>query len=249
MSTLDGTARGGNGRGADWRSATTTERRRPWSGVGAVGAVGIAYSASWIIGLCSWPANPAVTLNADGVTSAFAAHSGIAAVQYTFTEGLPAAGLAVVAVALSRAAAGAASDGQAGGRPGPLSRLVLTAGVLAAAVSTVQWVLGLVLATVAAPHGEHAASLTLFQIVNRLDGVKMFLLAGLAAGGTALARRAVLPRWLGVSGTVLAVLLLGSGVGYLLLNPTLAPLAYVDGPLLLFWVTGTAVVSGRRRRA
>jgi len=64
----------------------------------------------------------------------------------------------------------------------------------------------------------------------------------------ALARNAVLPRWLGVVATLLAVVILGSGIGYLLLIPALAALAYVSGPLLLVWVTGVGLRLGRQRR-
>jgi hypothetical protein len=201
--------------------------------IGPIGAIGIAYSASWVAGLCSWPSNPSVTSTARDVTTTFAAHSGAAVAQYTLTEGLPAVGLAVLAVALGRRAGA--------------GRATVLAGLLAAAVSALQWVLGLILAGVTAPHGSTSASLTLFQIVDRMDGVKMFLLAGLAAGGVAVARRGALPRRLGVTGGVLAALLVGSGIGYLLLAPALTPLAYLDGPLLLVWVTATSIVLGRRR--
>ena len=202
--------------------------------MGLVGAVGVGYTASWIAGLCTWPSNPPVTSSAADVVSTFAAHETVAALQYTLTEGLPAIGLAVVGIALARAAR---------------SRPALLTGTAAALVSAVQCVLGVLLATVTAPHGHAAASLNLFQIVNRLDGVKMFLLAGLAISGVAVARRGMLPRWLGVAGIVLAALLVVSGVGYLTLNSTLAPVAFIDGPLLLVWVTGTAIVLGRTSAA
>ena len=50
----------------------------------------------------------------------------------------------------------------------------------------------------------------------------------------------------GVAGVALAVValalaLLVSGIGYLLLSSTLAPAAFVSGPLLLAWVTATGI--------
>jgi hypothetical protein len=87
----------------------------------------------------------------------------------------------------------------------------------------------------------------LFAAVNRLDGVKMLALAAMAAGGAVLVRRTrLLPSWQGYLGFLLAVALVVSGAGYLLLSSALAPAAFVSGPLLLVWVTATGISLGRR---
>jgi len=74
----------------------------------------------------------------------------------------------------------------------------------------------------------------------------MLALAAMAAGGAALVRRThLLPGWLGYLGALLAVALVVSGIGYLLLSSALAPAAFVSGPLLLVWVTATGIWLGR----
>jgi hypothetical protein len=70
----------------------------------------------------------------------------------------------------------------------------------------------------------------------------MLALAAMAASGAALVRRTrLLPGWLGYLSALLAAALVVSGVGYLLLSSTLAPAAFVAGPLLLVWVTATGI--------
>lgn len=81
--------------------------------------------------------------------------------------------------------------------------------------------------------------------MNRLDGVKMFLLAALALSARTLFRRGELPVWLGRTGFALAAAIAASGIGYLLLNPTMALFAWASLPLLLVWITGSAVALGR----
>jgi len=56
-----------------------------------------------------------------------------------------------------------------------------------------------------------------------------------------------LPRWLCGVGVALAVAIVASGVGYLLLLNGLALAAWMSLPLLMVWVTGTGVVLGSRR--
>jgi hypothetical protein len=110
-----------------------------------------------------------------------------------------------------------------------------------------------VLAGAAVPGHATGQAGTLFEAVNRLDGVKMFALAVLALAGAALAgkagvagKAALLPRWLRYAGGALAATITVSGIGYLLLIGTLAPMAYVAGVLLLVFVTGTGVALGRK---
>jgi hypothetical protein len=77
----------------------------------------------------------------------------------------------------------------------------------------------------------------------------MLALAAMAASGAALVRRTrLLPGWLGHLGVVLAVALVVSGIGYLLLSSTLAPAAFVSGPLLLIWVTAVGISPGGSSR-
>lgn len=85
----------------------------------------------------------------------------------------------------------------------------------------------------------------LWQAVNRLDGVKMFALAVLAAAAVALtAPKGPLPRWLRYASLTLAASITISGVAYLFLIQDLAVMAYVAGVALLVWVTGTGLALG-----
>jgi hypothetical protein len=197
-------------------------------------AAGIAYVAAWVTGLAIWPSNLDVAASGMKVVSAYAGHRSVAVVQDVLVEGLAAIALAVVAIALGRAA------GRRGERR--LGRIVVFAGVGAASVSLVQCVLGLVLAGVATPD----AAGTLFDVINRMDGAKMVVLAAMALAGIGLARRGVLPHWLGHVAVLLAAALVTSGVGYLLLDNALAQAAAASLPLLLIWVASTGVTLGRR---
>jgi hypothetical protein len=58
----------------------------------------------------------------------------------------------------------------------------------------------------------------------------------------------VLPRWLRAVTVPLGLALLASGCAYLTLSNGLAWTAFVSGPLLLLWVTGTGVALTARRR-
>ncbi|HEY7430828.1 MAG TPA: hypothetical protein VH641_08850 [Streptosporangiaceae bacterium] len=194
---------------------------------------GIGYTLSWLAGLSVMAPSPKLTASGAQITAALAGHGTAVAAQYTLTEGLPAVGLAIVSIALSRAAwrAGAVTA----------ARFTAAAGVTAALVSLLQFVLGATLAATTAPGTAHL----LYGAVNRLDGVKMLALAVLALAGAA---TGVLPRWLRYAAIALAVAITASGVAYLLLLPGLATLAYVSGPLLLLFITGTGIALGTTRR-
>jgi hypothetical protein len=128
------------------------------------------------------------------------------------------------------------------------SRLAAACGAGAAAVSLLQCALGVALAGWAVPAGAPGRAHLLFEAVTRLDGVKMLALAVLAAAAAHLAGRAgPLPGWLRPAGIALAATLTGSGIGYLLLNPALAALAYLSLPLLLIWVTSVGLALSRPR--
>ena len=105
----------------------------------------------------------------------------------------------------------------------------------------------LTVSVVPADHASTAAAVS--DALNRLDGVKMFLLAVMAVAGAVLARQTgLLPRWLRWAGVALAVAITASGIGYALLNNTFALAAWLSLPLLLAWVTGTGIVLGRAGR-
>ncbi len=193
------------------------------------GMTGIAYALSWIAGLSIPAPSPPLSASGAEITAALAGHGTAVAAQFTLTEGLPAVGLAVVSMALARAArrSGAATA----------ARAALVAGLAAALVSLVQFLFGIALASASGPGTAHA----LYGAVNQLDGIKMFLLAIVGLAGAA---SPVLPRWLRYTGVALAVALVCSGVPYLLLWSGGAAAAYVSGPLLLLFITGSGIALG-----
>ena len=193
------------------------------------GVTGIAFTLSWIAGLSVPAPSPKLTASGTEITAALAGHGTAVAAQFALTEGLPAAGLAIVSVALARAArrSGAAAA----------ARFACIAGVAAAVTSLAQFVLGMVLAGTSAPGPAHL----LYEAVNRLDGAKMLALAALGLAGAA---PGVLPRWLRYTGMMLALAMAASGVPYLLLLQGGADLAFVSGPLLLLFITSTGIALG-----
>jgi hypothetical protein len=200
---------------------------------------GIVYALAWVIGLAVWPSNLSVSASNAKVVDTYSSHEAAAVTQYLLVEGLAGIALAFVVLALGQAAARRGAH--------QVGRAALVAGLGAATLSVIQAVLGVVLAASAVPDGDADRAGFLFDLINRMDGVKMLALAALAIAGVGLARRAVLPRWLGYTGAALAVALVVSGVGYLLLNNTLATAAAVSLVLLLVWVPGTGIAVARSR--
>jgi hypothetical protein len=194
---------------------------------------GIAYATAWVLGLAVWPSNLDVAASNVTVLATYRAHQGAAMTQYVLVEGVAAIALAVVVIALGQAARPRGARG--------LGLAAVVAGLSAVALSLVECALGLLLAGSVAPDREAARAGQLFDLINRLDGLKMVALAVLAVAGVGLVRRAVLPRWFGYIAALLAVALIASGAGYLLLDTTLTQAVFVSGPLLLVWMTGSGI--------
>jgi hypothetical protein len=193
------------------------------------GLVGVGYSLSWIAGLAVPAPSPGFGASGKEIVAALSGHGPAVAAQFALTEGLPAAGIAVIAVALARTARRSGSPAAA--------RFALVAGLAAAVISALQFGLGLALTATSSPGSAHL----LFTSVDRLDGVKMLALAVL---GAAAATMIALPRWLRWAGIALAVAITCSGLVYLLL---IAPLAAAAGPalvLLLAFMTGCGIMTG-----
>jgi len=202
---------------------------------------GLAYSASWLVGLTVSPSSTNVRATGAEVVAAFAGHQASGAAQYVLTEGAASLALAVVVIAVGRA--GLRADA------GRAARLTMGAGLAAAAIALVQCALGLYLTMSAVPADHISAAAAVSETVTRLDGVKMFVLATMAAAGTVMARQAgLLPRWLRYTGVALVVAIIASGIGYALLNNAFALTAWASLPLLLVWVTGAGIATGRRAR-
>jgi hypothetical protein len=196
--------------------------------------------AAWVAGLAAWPANLALNATSAQVAAAHRAHVAGAATQYLLVEGLAGALLGMV---LAAGLVGRRRAQAVAGR-----RVAIGLGALAVLTSLVQCGLGLAVIAAATEH-HVAAGGELFALVNRLDGVKMLALAGVAACFAATRSPAARqPRWLTVTAVAMGVALVASGVAYVLLANPLAWTAFVSGPLLLIWVAGTGIwlTAGRR---
>ena len=195
------------------------------------GLVGIGYSLSWIAGLAVPAPSPRFGAPGAEVVAALAGHGPAVATQFALTEGLPAAGIAVISVALARTA-------RRRGAVGP-ARFALVAGLVAAIISALQFGLGLALTVTSAPGPAHL----LYASVDRLDGAKMLALAVLGAAAAAMT---ALPRWLRYTGIALAITITCSGLVYLLLAASLAAAAGPALVLLLAFMTGCGIMIGMK---
>jgi len=197
---------------------------------------GIAYVSAWAIGLAVQPSGPALDASGHELARHYADNGTSAAVQSILVHGIAAVALFAVTAGVARAGVAVAPRA---------ARLIRWAGASAAVLSAVQMAAGLLAgATVDADDTDRAANL--FEVVSRVDGLKMLALAVMAAAGVALARRAVLPHWLARVGYVLVVALVPAAVGYLSMSTTLAPAAAPALLLLLVWVCGAGVTASRR---
>ena len=192
---------------------------------------GLVCVAAWVAGLVIGPASLDVTAPGTAVVSAYAGQQGAAIAQVLLTKGVAAVALAVVVLTLGQAARGRRSR--------RIASRIEVAGLAAVVLSLVQCVHVVRLAGWVAPGGDSSRAASLFQLISRIDGVKMLLLSILAGSGMTLARRvgALLPRP-AFPRVVLTAALAGGGFRYLLLSPALAWLAYVSLPLMLIWVAG-----------
>jgi hypothetical protein len=220
-----------NDKASPWTRANHLLRLPAWAG--------ILFSLSWIIGLSLWSSSADVTKSGAELIRMVAGHEAIALVQFIFTEGLPAVTLGIVLVCLAKYAL-AADEAW-------LGRTILAAGLAAATISFMQFCLGAYICLVAVPGNRAQAAKTAFDVLNRIDGVKMLFMAVFALAGFRLIRngRARLPMWLAWAALALAAAISLSALGYLFLLDCFTPAAYVSLPLLMLWVTAVGIVLAR----
>jgi hypothetical protein len=200
-------------------------------------ALGAAYLLCWVAGLAVFGASIQVRSSGEQVLSAYAGHAAAVTTQFVLTEGV--AGLIFAAVLWQLALV-------TGGSLGQVIRLT---GLTAAAISISQCVIGVLVATRFVSRHDAVAAGAGFELLTRLDGVKMLLLA-VAAMTTAIAihrARLPLPRLLGIVAVATAAAIAISGVGYLTLDATLALAAYASLPLLVGFISGSAICLGWSR--
>ena len=207
----------------------------PGGGALAVGAVdeptrsgrsprvgALIYIGCWVVGLTMFPAGPALDEATGAVVDFYARHATASALQAGMVHGVAAVALLAVVLAMrSRGVTGA----------------TVRAGVAAVALSLVQFVLEVVRAIEA--DGKNPTTIDgLFDVVNRIDGVKMVALAVMIGTSRRALRAAGVPvaRAFGIVARATAAALVVSGVGYVVLDRTVAMAAFVSLPLLLISV-------------
>jgi hypothetical protein len=195
-------------------------------GTRGVRLAGYGFVTAWIVGLAVNPSGPAIDAPDADIAAHYSTHATSALGSEFLIHGVAAVCLGVVVAAVVRHA-------RTAGRP---SRLYERAGALAVGVSAAQALTG-----VAAVAASNAGTIgTLFDLLNRLDGVKLLLLA--AAG---LASIRILGGWAARVSAVMVLTLIVGGVGYLFLVPSVSVAAAPALLLLLVWVAS----SGRQASA
>ena len=196
-------------------------------------AAGVGYLVAWFSGLLAWPANLALDATNAQVAESYRVHAGQAATQILLVEGL--AGV-LVGIVLWRLLTTPRPMSSAAG---PARRAAVAVAGLAVVLSLAQAALGLVLVA-AADRLQITRSGELYDVFNRMDGLKMLALAVVAAY-VAASRTRPLPRWLHTTAALTALALTASGCAYLLVAGSAAWTVYLSGPLLLLWVTATGL--------
>lgn len=207
-------------------------------------AVAIAagtYLAAWLVGVVVAPASPGAFAPVAEVHAFFARHHTAALLQSVLVHGL--AGLALAGWVTAAAHRIAADDDQQ-------VRIGKIAGLAAASLSLAQLGLQLRLAQQAST-GNAPGTNWAFDTLNRVDSIKLLVLAVMVATFTLVAlrtrtrtRRA--GAVLGALGMLLAVLLPVSGAAFLLDSAFLTALLYVSLPLLLAWVAAVTATLYRQ---
>lgn len=228
------------------QQTTTGDQAGTWGGAvrTPVAVAGIGYTVAWVVSQFVGAPMPSVTASGGQVVAAFAGHDWPSIANLVLSEGIAAVALAAVVLLVARAAS------RAGARRAGLA--VAMFGVVAAATSLAELVMAAWLQYGPVTSGQAETAGTLWSALQRIDGVKMFVLAAMAVAVAVLAlTSAVLPRWLALLALLLAVALGLSGLGYVLLDNALSDAVLVSAALLLAVVTATGVTlrSSRQRPA
>jgi hypothetical protein len=151
-------------------SATTHTRPAASSAVVRSGAwAGIVYVLAWLIGLFLAPPAPDPFGSAVTINAYFSAHRPAAMIQSVFIHGLAGAALLGLTAALWNYLAARDTAGP--------RRVMLAAGVLAAAVSFLQVAFMIAIYVHVGQQGSADGTKALFNAINKADTVKPILLA------------------------------------------------------------------------
>jgi len=190
---------------------------------------GICYTVAWVVSFAPGAPMPSVAASGGQIVAAYSGHNWPTIVNLVLSEGIAAVALAAVVLLVGSAARRA-------------GLAVAVFGVTAAAVSLAELVMAAWLQYGPVASRQDATSGTLWSAVQRIDGAKLFVLAAMAVALAVLSLTStVLPRWLALLAYPLAVSLVLSGLGYVLLAAGLSDAVYVAGVLLLVVVTAAGL--------
>ena len=227
---------------------TTDARSARWSNRALLRVpvlAGVGYAVAWIVSQSVGAPNPSIAASGTQLVSSFAGHSGQNMAMFVLAEGVAAVFLAVVVIAVTRPTLRQGSVRLPGARTA--AQLGVGFGLAAAVMSWVELGVGTWLIFTLVPEGRAGTAGAAWHALNRVDGAKMFVLAVMAAALSVLAMKTPpLPRWLAPLGFLLAVALVVSGLGYVLLAPGLATSVWVSGALLVAFVASFGVTFGLR---
>jgi hypothetical protein len=213
------------------QQTTTGDQAGTWSrAVRRPAAVaGICYTVAWVVSFAPGAPMPSVAASGGQIVAAYSGHNWPTIVNLVLSEGIAAVALAAVVLLVGSAARRA-------------GLAVAVFGVTAAAVSLAELVMAAWLQYGPVASRQDATSGTLWSAVQRIDGAKLFVLAAMAVALAVLSLTStVLPRWLALLAYPLAVSLVLSGLGYVLLAAGLSDAVYVAGVLLLVVVTAAGL--------
>ena len=227
---------------------TTDARSARWSNRALLRVpvlAGVGYAVAWIVSQSVGAPNPSIAASGTQLVSSFAGHSGQNMAMFVLAEGVAAVFLAVIVIVVTRPTLRQGSVRLPGARTA--AQLGVGFGLAAAVMSWVELGVGTWLIFTLVPEGRAGTAGAAWHALNRVDGAKMFVLAVMAAALSVLAMTTPpLPRWLAPLGFLLAVALVVSGLGYVLLAPGLGTSVWVSGVLLVAFVASFGVTFGLR---
>lgn len=207
-------------------SATVTPAAptRNWSK-----AAGVTYVAAWVLGLTAFGVGPGTDATAAEVADYFSDHRISTTIQSLLIHGVAAVALFGVLSAVRRT--------------GMSTHTAHFAGVVGVALSLTQLALGAWRSLIA----TGSTTSTLVDVIDRVDGFKMFAFAAMIGGSVGALRAAgMIGRRMGIVGVAATAALLVSGVGYAVVVDSLLRVAALSLVLLLVWVGHLGVAAGRR---
>jgi hypothetical protein len=190
---------------------------------------GFTYVGAWVAGLGAFGTGAGTDATETEVVRYFHDHRLTTTVQGVLVHGVAAAALLTVLVAVRRA--------------GASNRTSHTAGVIGVALSLVQCLLDVWRSALS----TGAATADLVEVIDRIDGVKMFAFAlMIGAGVPTLRAMGLIGRRMSAVGGLAALALVVSGAAYAASIDGLLVSAAVSLVLLLGWVAFEGVVAARR---